>query len=145
MDYRKFSDTYYVRMDRGDEIISCILGLCKKESITSCIFSGIGGLSKAEIQTFIPEKGAFETETLNGMLELVTLTGNVITDVEMNYYQHTHAAVSYKDENGHHFAGGHIKSLTVLYTAEIELRPVNGGKIGRVYNEETGSGFWNFD
>ena len=144
MDYRKFSDTYYVRMDRGDEIISCILELCRKENITSCIFSGIGGLSRAEIQTFIPEKGEFENDTLTGMLELVSLTGNVITDDDMNYYQHTHAAVAYKDENGHHMSGGHIKSLTVLYTAEIELRPVIGGRIGRMYNEETGSGFWDF-
>ena len=39
MDYRKFSNTYYVRMDRGDEIISCILDLCRKEGIASCIYS----------------------------------------------------------------------------------------------------------
>ena len=42
-------------------------------------------------------------------------------------------------------AGGHIKSITVLYTAEIELRPVIGGKIGRKHDDETGSGFWNFE
>ena len=145
MDYRKFSDTYYVRMDKGDEVISELLELCRKENISSCIFSGIGGLSQAEIQTFIPEKGEFETDTVNGMLELVSLTGNVIADDEMNYYHHTHAAVSFKDENGHHMLGGHIKSLTVLYTAEIELRPVKDGIIKRVYNPETGTGFWSFD
>lgn len=145
MDYRRFSYTYYVRMDKGDEVISELLELCRKENISSCIFSGIGGLSQAEIQTFIPEKGEFETDTVNGMLELVSLTGNVITDDEMNYYHHTHAAVSFKDENGHHMLGGHIKSLTVLYTAEIELRPVTGGTIKRVYNPETGTGFWNFE
>lgn len=145
MDYRKFSDTYYVRMDRGDEVISGILDICRKENITSCIFSGIGGLSHAEIQTFIPEKGEFETDTLNGMLELVSLTGNAITDDDMNYYHHTHAAVAYKDDTGHHMTGGHIRSLTVLYTAEIELRPVINGRIKRTYNAETGTGFWSLD
>lgn len=145
MDYRKFSDTYYVRMDKGDEVVSGLLDICRKENITSCIFTGIGGLSQAEIQTFIPEEGRFETYTLNGMLELVSLTGNVITDDEMNYYHHTHAAVAYKDEQGHHMLGGHIRSLTVLYTAEIELRPVTGGSIRRTYNEETGTGFWSFN
>lgn len=144
MDYRKFSDTYYVRMDKGDELISKLLELCRTEGITSCIFTGIGGLSRAEIQTFIPEKGSFETDTVEGMLELVSLTGNVITDDEMNYYHHTHAAVAYKDDNGHHMTGGHIRSLTVLYTAEIELRPVTGGRISRKYNAETGTGFWEF-
>jgi len=29
-------------------------------------------------------------------------------------------------------------------TAEIELRPTVGGAIGRKYDPETGTGFWNF-
>ncbi len=41
-------------------------------------------------------------------------------------------------------SGGHIRSLTVLYTAEIELRPVVGGVIGRKTDPETGTGFWHF-
>ena len=43
MDYRKFDKTYYIRADKGDEIISCILEVCKKEKISSAIYSGIGG------------------------------------------------------------------------------------------------------
>ena len=144
MDYRKYSDTYYIRMDKGDEVISKILEVCKKERISSCIYSGIGGLSQAEIQTFIPDKKSFETETINGMLELASLNGNVITDEDNNLCQHTHAVVAYKDDDGHHVRGGHIKSLTVLYTAEIELRPVIGGVINKRFDAETGTGFWSF-
>ena len=54
MDYRKFGECYYIRMDRNDEIISTILEICKKENIRSATFSGIGGCKDAEIQTFIP-------------------------------------------------------------------------------------------
>lgn len=36
MDYRKFGETYYIRMDKGDEIISTILGICLSER-TDCI------------------------------------------------------------------------------------------------------------
>jgi len=144
MDYRNYNGTYYIRLDRGDEIIGSILKICKDNSITSAIYSGIGGLSEAQIQTFIPEKGEFETETIEGMLELMNLTGNVVTDEDNKYYQHTHAAVAYKSGNEHFVRGGHIKSLTVLYTAEIELRPVVGGTIKHVYNPETGTGFWGF-
>ena len=145
MDYRKMNDTYYIRIDKGEEIISEILNVCRRENIQSAAYTGIGGCSHAEIQTFIPEKGEFETEEISGMLELVSLTGNVITDDEMNYYQHTHAMVACKNADGHHIMGGHVKSLTVLYTAEIELRPVTGGTIKRVYNAETGTGFWSFE
>ena len=40
MDYRKFGECYYIRMDRNDEIISTILKICKKENIRSATFSG---------------------------------------------------------------------------------------------------------
>lgn len=142
MDYRKYGEAVYIRMDRGDEIIGCILDVCGKEGIMSATYSGIGGCSEAGIQTFIPGTNTFETQTLRGMLELVSLTGNVITDDENAYYHHTHAVFSFKDGERHRLAAGHIKSITVLYTAEIELRPVVGGSIKRRYDPETGTGFW---
>ncbi|MBR2706659.1 MAG: DUF296 domain-containing protein [Mogibacterium sp.] len=144
MDYRKFGDTVYIRMDKGDEIIGSILDICEKEQIPSAIFSGIGGCSEAQIQTFLPETGSFETQTICGMLEMVSLTGSVISDDHKGLYQHTHGVFSYKDGDKHCVSAGHIKSITVLYTAEIELRPVKGGKINRQYNPETGTGFWSF-
>lgn len=145
MDYRRYGETIYVRMDKGDEVISGILDICAKEHIVSAIFSGIGGCSEAEIQTFIPETGTFETQTIGGMLELVSLTGNVISDDQQKLYHHTHAVFSYKDGEKHCVAAGHMKSITILYTAEIELRPVVGGSIGRQFNPDTGTGFWKFD
>jgi len=144
MDYRKYNDTYYIRMDKGDEVISGILAICKKEGITAAVYSGIGGCSKAEIQTFIPETGLFETNELQGMLELISLSGNIITDDDGEYYHHTHALFSYKNGDQHCVSGGHIKSILVSYTAEIELRPVIGGMIRRQFDAETGTGFWSF-
>ena len=157
MEYKKIGETYYVRMDRGDEIIGNILEICRKESIPSAIFSGIGGCSSAELQVFIPETGSFETEQLEEMLELVSLNGNVVSGDDGQLYHHTHALFSFKGGNRdvdnivgghqdgqHGMAGGHLKSTTVLYTAEIELRPTIGGSIGRKFDPETGTGFWNF-
>lgn len=144
MDYRKYDDTVYIRMDKGDEIIGSILDVCKKEQISSATLSGIGGCSEAQIQTFLPETGTFETETISGMLELVSLMGNVISDDQEEPYLHAHGMFSYKDGDKHCASAGHIKSINVLYTAEIELRPVKGGTIRKKFNEETGTGFWSF-
>ena len=144
MDYRKFADTYYIRLDRGDEIISSILAICEKEGIVSATYSGIGGCSEAQIQTYLPEAGEFETRTLAGMLELVSIIGNVVSDNEGIFHHHAHAAFAYKEGEEHRFAAGHIKSITVLYTAEIELRPVVGGAIGARRDPETGTAFWDF-
>ena len=143
MKYRKFGNTYYVRMDKDDEMISIILDICKKENIKSATFNGIGGCKTAEIQTFIPQQGAFKTEKLEGMLELVSFMGNIVTDDEGNLHHHTHALYSYVKNEKHFVLSGHIKSSTVLYTAEIELRPVTGGSIGYKKDAETGTGFWN--
>jgi len=145
MDYRIFNNTAYIRLDRGDEIIGSIKEICGKEHIGSAIFSGIGGCKQAEIQTFIPETGSFETQTVEGMLELVSLNGSIITDENGEYYSHAHAMFSFKKDGEHHTAAGHIKSITVLYTAEIELRPTVGGSIKRRPDPETGTGFWSFD
>ena len=144
MVYKKIGETYYIRFDRDDEAVSGILSVCKAEGIESAIYSGIGGCKEAVIQTFIPEKGEFESTPVTGMLELVSFMGNVISDEDGNLYHHTHALFAYKDGEEHKTIGGHLKETTVLYTAEIELRPTIGGSIKREYNPETGTGFWAF-
>ena len=105
---------------------------------------GIGGCSSAELQVFIPESGSFETEKIEGMLELVSINGNIVSGDDGQLYHHTHALFSFKQDGQHGMAGGHLKSTTVLYTAEIELRPTIGGAIGRKFDPETGTGFWEF-
>lgn len=144
MDYRNYGDTYYIRMDKGDEIIGGILEICRREKIQSAIFSGIGGCKSAEIQTFLPENRSFETRELSGMLELVSLNGSVTAEKDGSLSHHSHGAFAYLESGQHRMAGGHIKSVTVLYTAEIELRPVIDGKIGRKPDPETGTSFWDF-
>lgn len=143
MDYRRMNDICYVRVDKGEEIIETLLEVCRKEGIESAYFTGIGGCSKAELQTFLPESGSFETETIEGMLELINVTGNIVSG-DGRLFHHTHAVFSYKEGAEHKMAAGHMKSITVLYTAEIELRPVTGGMIGRKHDPETGTGFWSF-
>ena len=144
MDFRKYAGVYYIRLDRGDEMIASILELCRKEGIRSCTYSGIGGCSSAEIQTFVPEKGEFRTERLEGMLELVSFMGNVISDEGGKLYHHTHALYTFVRDGGPCVRGGHLKASTVLYTAELELRPVEEGTIGYKLDPETGTGFWRF-
>ena len=144
MDYRKLGNSYYIRMDRGDEVVATVLGVCRREGISSATFSGIGGCSDAEIQVFRPERGEFETERVEGLLELVSLTGNVILREDGELSHHVHALFAYQGADGQCIAAGHLKSSTVLYTAEVELRPVEGGVIGAALNQETGTYFWSF-
>ncbi|MGI5873359.1 MAG: PPC domain-containing DNA-binding protein [Bacillota bacterium] len=142
MEYKKFGERLYIRVDKGEEIIAAVLSVCRKEGIRSATFSGIGGCRDAEIQTFLPEEGRFETERAEGMLELVSIMGNVMNDGEGGLYPHAHGLFAFKKNGEHRVIAGHIKSSTVLYTAELELRPVFGGEIRRKHDAETGTGFW---
>ena len=144
MDYRRLGSSYYLRMDKGDEVVATILDLCRREGISSATFTGIGGCQDAEIQVFCPERGEFETERIEGLLELVALTGNVVMRGDSQLSHHVHALFAYQGAGGQRIAAGHLKSATVLYTAEIELRPVEGGVIGASLDVETGTYFWEF-
>jgi len=77
-------------------------------------------------------------------LLVIVVDGIVVRDDSGQLFHHTHALFSFKKEGQHGMAGGHLKATTVLYTAEIELRPTIGGAIGRKFDPETGTGFWEF-
>lgn len=143
MDYRHYGDAFYIRVDRGEEIITSILAVCEREGVRSATFSGIGGCDAADIKVFDAEAGAFLNEHREGILELVTLMGNVVDSGEGHSW-HAHALFSYRDDNGHHTAAGHLGSATVRYTAEIELRPIAGGVIHGKLDAETGTKLWSF-
>ena len=146
MDYRKFGECYYIRwivMTRSSVQSS---KYAKKKTSDQPLFPGSEDVRMPKIQTFIPETGSFEEQRISGMLEFVSLNGNVAAGENNICYHHTHAVFSYKDGERHCMAAGHMKSITVLYTAEIELRPVTGGTIHRKYDDpETGTGFWDFN
>jgi len=143
MDYRKFDGSIYVRFNRGDEIIRGIMEICKKENILSATYSGIGCCSEATIASYIPEKNDFLEHKKKGVLELVSLNGNISADDNDQIYHHTHALFSYHNEDYKlDSIGGHVISTTVLYTAEIEIRPVKNGVIRRKKDEITGITVW---
>lgn len=144
MEYRNFGDAYYIRMDRGDEMVAAILDVCNQEGIESATYSGIGGCESADIAVFNAQRGEFDIERVEGLLELVSFTGNVIADDEGVLHHHTHALFAYVEDGEHRSIGGHLKATVVRYTAEIELRPVMGGRIGLAHDPETGTGFWKF-
>ena len=144
MEYRNFGGTYYLKLEPGDEVVGSILRVCADEGIESATFSGIGGCGEARILVFSAETGGFTPECAEGVLELVSLNGNVFAGADGARCHHAHALFSYLEDGEHRVLAGHLDSATVRYTAEIELRPVVGGVIGSRFDPETGTSFWHF-
>ena len=144
MEYRIYNGVGYLRLDRGDLVIASVLDFCRTEKIASAIFSGLGGCDLAEIKTFDPENKTYGSRTLSGMLELVSLWGDVTGDGNGGLARHTHALFCYVENGEHKTVGGHLGEARVLVTAEIEVRPVVGGAIGRKADPAWGTKVWDF-
>lgn len=144
MEYRNYNNVIYLRLDKGDEVLSSIANVCKSEGVKSCIFSGIGGCDYVKLGTFVPEKGIYNHYEATGMLELVSLNGD-IKDSEEGPLVHAHACLSYEEDGQIKLIGGHLLSLRVLITAEIEIRPVVGGVIKTKPGQIQGTKVWDFE
>ena len=49
MEYRRFNDTYVVRMDRGEEIMGTLTALCEQEGIRLASVAAIGAVDRAVV------------------------------------------------------------------------------------------------
>ena len=52
MEYRKFDDTYVVRLNKGEEVIESLKDLCKNENIELAEITGLGASNLVEIGVF---------------------------------------------------------------------------------------------
>ncbi len=148
MDSKFMGNKVYLRLNRGDDLLNNILKTCDKYNIKSATFSGIGACGKAVIGTYIPEKNDFKKHVRDGMLEMISLTGNVTFDTKKTEQSiHAHALFSYLDQstNGINYFGGDLKAATILYTGEITIEPVSDGLISKKYDSITGIDVWNFE
>ena len=63
MDFRKFGDTYIVRMDRGEEILAQLTELCKKEDISLAQVDALGAIDHAVVSVYdVPTKTFYKKE-----------------------------------------------------------------------------------
>ncbi|MBQ9246350.1 DUF296 domain-containing protein [bacterium] len=142
MEYKKLGETVYARFDKGDEVLECILNICRKENILSATFSGIGGCGDVTVSTYIPEKNYFIPHNKTGLLEMISINGNISADDNNEIFEHTHAMFSYIENGEVKFLGGHLTKAVISYTAEIEIRPVEEGVIRRKQDELTRITVW---
>ena len=147
MDYRQMGERIYIRIDKGEEILAQVEDVCRKLHISAATFQGIGACGEVEVATYIPDRQEFLPHARNGMLEMISLIGNIVTGKQGNLVQHAHALFSAFDgATGRiDYLGGHLKKATVLYTAELVLVPVQGGNIGLKYDATTGIDVWDLE
>ncbi|MFN7991088.1 MAG: PPC domain-containing DNA-binding protein [Candidatus Micrarchaeia archaeon] len=133
MEYKRTEREILIRLDDGDEIIASLKAVCGKENVASALVSGIGAARKAEIAHFDTKEKRYNTKKFEGMLEIVSLSGN-ITQLDDGPAAHLHIAISRHDYST---LSGHLMSAEVYPTCEIVLLPYSA-KITRKHDGKTG-------
>jgi hypothetical protein len=139
MEYRRFQDTYAVRLDLGEEMMESVKALAAKEGIRLAEVSAIGAADHAVIGVFDLKDRAYRQEEIDGFAEITSLSGN-ITTMDGKPYVHLHATLA--DQN-HTVHGGHVLEMRVGATCEMFVK-VCGGEIGRERDEKLGINLWRF-
>ena len=140
MEYRRFNDTYVMRIARGEEVMTQIAELCRKEKILFASVEGIGAADKVVMGLYNVEEQQYHKTELTGEMEITSLLGNVS---EMNGEPYLHIHINVADANGRAF-GGHLNEAVISATGEIFIRCIEG-HAGRAHDEETGLNLYRFD
>lgn len=133
MEYKKFDDTYVIRLNKGEEIIQSLKELCQNENIKLAEITGLGASDFVEIGVFNVYTKEYNTKVFEGMFEITSLIGNV-TKKDSEVYLHIH--INFGDEDGI-VKGGHLVKSVISATSEIILRKIDG-EVDRRLSEEIG-------
>lgn len=134
MEYQLKGGYYFVRIDRGEEIVAGITALCEKEGISAGLITGIGAVNHVQMGLFRTAEKRYISKEFTGDFEIVSLTGN-ITQMDGKPYLHLHIAVA---DESLAVKGGHLNKAVVSATGELVIVPADDSSVGRAFSEDIG-------
>jgi len=120
MEYKKGKDAIIIRLDEGDEIITSLKAVCRKEKIKGGLISGIGAASIVELGSYNPKTKRYPSKRYEGHLEIVSLSGNVATRYGLPG-PHMHAVIGLNDFSA---KAGHLFRAVINPSCEILIIPL---------------------
>lgn len=140
MEYKRFNNTYVVRMDPNEEIMETLMNLCKKENILCANVSAIGALKEFTVGIYKVDEKKYYSNHFEFPAEITALIGTI---TEMNGEPYLHLHLTAADEEGKAY-GGHLNSAVISATCEMVITLIDG-HVGRKKNEEIGLNFFSFE
>ncbi|MHC4663140.1 MAG: PPC domain-containing DNA-binding protein [Planctomycetota bacterium] len=133
MKYWNEGNTFFLKLEKGDEVIESLVSFAAKEKIESATISGIGAIEQVTLGYFDVEAREYEQKDFPFSMELGALVGN-ITHLDGKPTVHAHATIGGPDLKAY---TGHLFKGTVSVTGEILItkHPV---KMERSFDEDIG-------
>lgn len=139
MDYRRFGNTIFARIDRPEEILEQLKIIALKEDIKLAEVNALGAVNRFETGVFDTESKQYTKNTFIGAFEIVSLHGT-ITVMDGEYYSHLHMSAGDKDGN---VFGGHLNNAYVSGTCEMVIN-ISEGIVERKFSKEVGLNLFDF-
>jgi len=139
MQYSKVGEKYFIRFDKGEEIVQCLKTFCEANGIGLGRVWALGAVCKAKLGLFKTTEKEYVSRILEGDYEIASLHGN-ITTMDGEVYIHIHAVLS--DTNLATY-GGHLNFAIVSATCEMVI-DVTEGVVEREFSDEIGLNLMKF-
>ena len=140
MDYRLFEDTYIIRLDRGEELLTSLKELCATENITLGTVEAIGASDHAVVGLYDVEARQYHKHSFDEPMEITSLLGN-ISRKDGEVYLHLHINLCREDMS---VVGGHLNECRISATCEMSVRSIKGQVGRRLDTETTGLNLYEF-
>ena len=121
MEYRKFSNTIVVRIDKGEEILEKIKEIALKENIKLANINALGATNDFTVGVFKTTEKKYYSNNFKGHFEIVSLTGTINT-MNNEFYAHIHMSAG--NDKGEVF-GGHLNRAIVSATCEMIINIID--------------------
>lgn len=139
MEYRKFGNTIVARFDKGEEILTEIEEIAKKENIKLANVNALGATNDFTVGVYKIDEKKYYSNNFKGNFEIVSLTGTINT-MDGEFYTHIHMSAG--NDKGEVF-GGHLNKAVVSATCEMVINIIDG-IVDRKYDEEIGLNLFKF-
>lgn len=140
MEYRRFNDTYVIRMDRGEEIIATLTEFCSREQISLGSVEALGAADHVVIGLYDVAARQYHRHTFDEAMEITSLLGNISTK-DGETYLHLHINLCREDMS---VIGGHLNECRISATCEMFVRKLEG-RVNRKLDEAvTGLNLYEF-
>ena len=139
MQYKRFDNTVFLRIDKGEEILKQLQAMAQAEHITLASVQALGAVDDFTVGVFNTTEKKYYANHFEGMYEIVSLTGTITTK-NGEFYAHLHMSTG--DDKGL-VVGGHLNRAVVSATCEMVVTVVPG-TVERVFNEDVGLNLFQF-
>lgn len=120
MRYQQAGNAYFIRLERGEELIATLVDWCSHHQIHSGFLYGLGGVTSAELGYYELAEKKYHWQKHDDVVEILSLQGTITKEDDDTARMHVHAALGTREMM---VVGGHVKRLVVGGTAEIKLIP----------------------